>query len=129
MISMNPTVNKRFTIKRKKKYTKSEIDRCEITIKFTNSRGEHEAEHKTVEIQTYIHAFINRKLHNYYILFLSHLWSCVLKLMSILHEVMSVGIEFQRDAPAKEKLVLNRSNLDLGSIREREKGGGTGGGR
>ena len=38
-----------------------------------NSRGEHETEHKTVEIQTYIHAFIIRKLHNYYILFLSHL--------------------------------------------------------
>ena len=46
------------------------------------SRGEHEAEHKTVEIQTYIHAFIIRKLHNYHILFLSHLRSWVLKLMS-----------------------------------------------
>ena len=32
-----------------------------------NSRGEHETEHKTMEIQTYIHAFIIRKLHNYYI--------------------------------------------------------------
>ena len=120
MISMNPTVNKRFTIKRKKKYTKSELDRCEITIKFTNSRGEHEAEHKTMEIQTYIHAFINRKLHNCYILFLSHLWSCVLKLMSVLHKVICAGIEFQRDAPAKEKLVLNRSVLGLSSIIERD---------
>ena len=53
-----------------------------------SSRGEHEAEHKTVEIQTYIHAFINRKLHNYNILFQSHLPSCVLKLMSVLHEVI-----------------------------------------
>ena len=76
-----------------------------------NSRGEHETEHKTVEIQTYFHAFIIRKLHNYYILFLSHLRSCVLKLMSVLQEVICVGIEFQRDAPAKEKLVLNRSIL------------------
>ena len=30
-----------------------------------NSRGKHETEHKTMEIQTYIHTFINRKLHNY----------------------------------------------------------------
>ena len=85
------------------------------------SRGEHEAEHKTVEIQTYIHAFIIRKLHNYHILFLSHLWNCVLKLMSVLHEVICVGIEFQRDAPAKEKLVLNRSILGLGSITDRDR--------
>ena len=85
-----------------------------------NGRGKHETEHKTMEIQTYIHAFINRKLHNYYILFLSHLRSCVLKLMSVLHEVICVGIEFQRDAPAKEKLVLNRSILGLGSIIDRD---------
>ena len=63
---------------------------------------------QSMEIQTYIHAFINRKLHNYYTLFLNHLRSCVLKQMSVLHEVICVGIEFQRDAPAKEKLVLNR---------------------
>ena len=75
---------------------------------------------KTMEIQTYIHAFINRKLHNYYILFLSHLPSCVLKLMSVLHGVICIGIEFQRDAPAKEKLVLNRSILGLGSIIDRD---------
>ena len=31
-----------------------------------NSRGKHETEYKTMEIQTYIHAFITRKLHNYY---------------------------------------------------------------
>ena len=81
-----------------------------------NSRGKHETEHKAVEIQTYIHAFIMRKLHDYYILFLSHLRSCVLKLTSVLHEVICVGIEFQRDAPAKEKLILNRSILGLDSI-------------
>ena len=69
-----------------------------------------------MEIQTYIHAFIIRKLNNYYILFLSHLWSCVLKLMSVLHEVTWAEIKFQGDAPAKEKLVLNRSILGLGSV-------------
>ena len=83
-----------------------------------NSRGEYEAEHKTMEIQhTYLHAFTIRKFHYYYILFLSHLWSCVLKLMSALHEVIWAGKEFQMDAPAKEKLVLNRSILGFGSIR------------
>ena len=75
---------------------------------------------QSMEIQTYIHAFINRKLRNYYILFLSHLPSCVLKLMSVLQESICVGIEFQRDAPAKEKLVLNRSILGLGSIIDRD---------
>ena len=85
-----------------------------------NSRGKHETEHKTMEIRTYIHAFIIRNLHNYYILFLSHLRSCVLKLMSVLQEVICAGIEFQRDAPAKEKLVLNRSILGLGSIIDRD---------
>ena len=116
---MTPNLNKRFKIKRKK-YTQSQINRCEITIKVMNSRGEHETEHKTMKIQTYIHAFIIRKLHNYYTLFLSHLRSCVLKLMSVLHKVICVGIEFQRDAPAKEKLVLNRSILGLGSIIDRD---------
>ena len=65
----------------------------------------------------YRHTYIIRKLHNCYILFLSRLWSCVLKLLSALIEVIQAGIEFQRDAPAKEKLVLNRSILGL---RERE---------
>ena len=65
---------------------------------------------------TYLHAFIPRKSHNYYILFLSNLWSCFLKLMSALHEFIWAGIEFQRDAPAKEKLVLKRSILGLGSV-------------
>ena len=46
---MNPNVNKRFTIKRKK-YTQSQINRCGITIKVMNSRGKHETEHKTMEI-------------------------------------------------------------------------------
>ena len=85
-----------------------------------NSRGKRETERKTMTIQTYIHAFIHRKLHNYYILFLSHLRSCVLKLMSVLHEVICAGIKFQRDAPAKEKLALNRSILGLGSIIDRD---------
>ena len=62
-----------------------------------NSREKHETEHKTMEIQTYLHAFIIRKLHNYYILFLSHLRSCVLKLMSVLQEVICAGIERQTD--------------------------------
>ena len=39
-----------------------------------------------------------------------------MKLLSALHEVIWAGKEFQRDAPAKEKLVLNRSILGLGSI-------------
>ena len=76
-----------------------------------SSRGEFE--HKPWK---YRHIYLIRKLHNYYILFLSHLWSCVLKLMSALHEVTVAGIEFQRDAPAKEKLVSYRSILGLGSI-------------
>ena len=40
--------------------------------------------------------------------------------MSALHEFIWAGIEFQRDAPAKEKLVLNRSILGLGSIIDRD---------
>ena len=39
-----------------------------------------------------------------------------MKLMSALHEVIWAGIEFQRNAPANEKLVLNKSVLGLGSI-------------
>ena len=85
-----------------------------------NSRGKHETKHKTMKIQTYTHAFIIRKLHNYYVLFLRHLRSCVLKLMSVLHEAICVGIELQRDAPAKEKLVLNRAILGVGSIIDRD---------
>ena len=119
MINMNPNINKKVH-NQKKKYTQSQINRCEITIKIMNSRGKHETEHKTMEIQTYIHVFIIRKLYNYYSLFLSHLRSCVLRLMSLLHEVICVGIEFQRDAPAKEKLVLNRSILGSGSIIDRD---------
>ena len=87
---MNPNLSKRFTIKRKR-YRQSQINRCEITIKVMNNRGELEAVHKTMEIQTYIHAFIIKKLHNYYILFLSYLCSCVLKLTSVLHDVICVG--------------------------------------
>ena len=106
---MNPNINKVHNkiIKnknKKKEYTQSQINRCEIAIMVMNSRVKHKTEHKTMEIQTYRHAFINRKLHNYYILFLSHLPSCVSKLMSVLQRVICVGIEFHRDAPAKEKL-------------------------
>ena len=71
-----------------------------------------------MEIHTYIHAFIIRKLQNYYISFLNHLWSCVLKLMSVSH-VIWAGIEFQRYAPAKEKLVINRCVLNFGSVMDR----------
>ena len=39
-----------------------------------------------------------------------------MKLMSALLEVVWAGLEFQRDVPAKEKLVFNRSVLGLGSI-------------
>ena len=88
-----------------------------------NSRDKHETEHKSMEIQTNLQAFINGKLHNYYILFLSHLRSCALKLRSVLHEVICVGIEFQRELPAKEKLVLNRSIPGLGSIIDRDGAG------
>ena len=43
-----------------------------------------------------------------------------MKLMSVLREVICVGIEFQGDAPTKEKLVLNRSILGLGSTIDRD---------
>ena len=43
-----------------------------------------------------------------------------LKLLSAIHEVRQAGIEFQRDAPAKKKLVLNWSVLGLGSIIARD---------
>ena len=85
-----------------------------------NSRGEYEAEHNSMEIQIYMHAFIIRKLQNCCILFLGHLWSCVLKLMSVLYEVIRAGIEFQMDGPAKEKLVLSRSILGSGNIMDRD---------
>ena len=75
---------------------------------------------KTKEIQTHIHAFMIRKLRNYYILVLNHLLSFVLKLMGVLHDVVWAGIEFQMDAPAKQKLVLNGSVLGLGRITDRD---------
>ena len=43
-----------------------------------------------------------------------------MKLVCALHEVICVRIEFQWDAPAKEKLILNRSILGLGSIIDRD---------
>ena len=85
-----------------------------------NSRGEYEAEHNTTEIPTYMDAVIIMTLHNYYILFLSHLFSCVLKLRCALHEVIRAEIDLQRDVPAKEKLVLNKSILDLDSMTDRD---------
>ena len=55
---MNPNINKVHNkIKLKKEYTQSQRNRCEITIMVMNSRVKHETEHKTMEIQTYIHAF------------------------------------------------------------------------
>ena len=36
--------------------------------------------------------------------------------MSALHDVIQAGREFQRDTPAKEKLVLKRSTLGLSSV-------------
>ena len=59
---MNPNINKVHNKNNKKnlkkEYTQSQINRCEITIMVMNSRGKHETEHKTMEIQTYIHSFI-----------------------------------------------------------------------
>ena len=43
-----------------------------------------------------------------------------MKMMSVLHDAIYSGIEFQRDAPAKEKLVLKRSILGLGSVLDRD---------
>ena len=57
-----------------------------------NSRGEYETEHTTMEIQTYRHAVMVRRLRIYYILFLNYLWSCVLKPISVLHKVIWAGI-------------------------------------
>ena len=49
-------------------------------------------------------------------LLLNHLWSCVLKLISELHDFIWVGIVFHRDAPENEKLFLKRSVLGLGRV-------------
>ena len=40
--------------------------------------------------------------------------------MSALHEVIWAGTEFQRNTPAKEKLVLNKSIPGFGSIIDRD---------
>ena len=48
---MNPNINKVHNLKKKKKkkeYTQSQINRCEITIMVMNRRGKHETEHKTM---------------------------------------------------------------------------------
>ena len=83
-----------------------------------NSRDEYETRHKTREIHTYIdNQEVTELLH-----FISEPFMELrfLQLMSALHKVLWAVIEFQRDAPAKEKLVLNRSVLDLGSILDRD---------
>ena len=49
-------------------------------------------------------------------LLLNHLWSCVLKLISELHDFIWVGIVFHRDAPENEKLFLERFVLGLGRV-------------
>ena len=48
----------------------------------------------------------------YNTLLLNHLWSCVLKLVSELHDFILFGIVF----PENEKLVLKRSILGLGRV-------------
>ena len=53
-------------------------------------------------------------------LLLNHLWSCVLKLISELHDFIWVGIAFPRDASENEKLVLKRSILGLGRVMNRD---------
>ena len=53
-------------------------------------------------------------------LLLKHLWCCVLKLLSELHDFIRVGIVFDKDAPGNEKLVLKRSKLGLGRVMNRD---------
>ena len=53
------------------------------------------------------------------ICFLNHLWSCVLKLVSELHDFISAGIVFYRDAPDNEKLFKKKSILGLGRVMNR----------
>ena len=53
-------------------------------------------------------------------LLLNPLWSCVLKLVSELHDFILVGIIFHRDAPENERLVLKRSSLGLGRVMNRD---------
>ena len=56
IINMNPNINKKVH-NQKKKYTQSQINRCEITIKVMNSRGKHETEHKPWKYRhTYMHS-------------------------------------------------------------------------
>ena len=64
-------------------YKRSLLNRCEVIIKVMSSTGEYEAEHKTMEMHTCMHAFITRKLQICYILFRNHLCCCVLQLMSV----------------------------------------------
>ena len=66
----------------------------------------------------YVHALKGdtRKLRVHYILPLNHLWSCLLKQVIELHAFIWAGMEFQMDAPEKEKLVLKKSVLGLGNI-------------
>ena len=56
----------------------------------------------------------------YNILLLNHLWNYVLKLVSELHDFISVRTAFQSDTPENEKLVLKRSILGLGRAMNRD---------
>ena len=49
-------------------------------------------------------------------LLLIHLYSSILKLVSELHEFISFGMVFHKDAPENEKIVLKRSVLGLGRV-------------
>ena len=44
-----------------------------------------------------------------------------MKLVSVLHDVIWAGLEFQRDASAKKKLILIRSVLGLDGIVDRNR--------
>ena len=49
-------------------------------------------------------------------LLLIHLESCILKLVSKLHDFIRSGMVFHKDTPDNEKLVLKRSILGLGRV-------------
>ena len=103
---MNPNINKRFTIKRKVYtvtnkpmwknnqsyehwltdwlnlyYTRIEV-KAQMPVEQPVLATVEASMKQSIKPWKYRHTFIIRKLHNYYILFLSHLRSCVLKLMS-----------------------------------------------
>ena len=63
-----------------------------------------------------IHAWVIMESQNYYNPLLYQLCSWGLKLRSELHDFIGAGIEFQRDAPENEKLILKRYILGLGRV-------------